>query len=190
MSEKTEAKSLTFPGTPINQVTVDGDWGERVNGGADPGKGGRYSGSDGTLGVIVLDAALPLATREILTSPDGFLSASQILELGKSDNPPILRLCVEQGKPNFIQSHYRKLLICELVHDEHMRVRVSIAGGDSKGLPAFSYEAHAFTIDDGKLVHIYLNRSVMRDAQSDTHEKLLESVSTKLRSILSNIQWE
>ncbi len=201
MPEKAEAQLLKFPGTPVKQVTVaGGNLEANVNSaaGVDPGKAVKYSDASDELGVVVLDAAVSKAIKEIFAAPqlvgrglastsDRVLSASQIVELGKSENPWIVRYCAERGKPYLTHLANKEFLMSEFEQEAHVRVA---AQGGSMCMTFFKHEAHAFAVSGGKLVHIYLIRTLIPGSQSENHEALLKSNSVKFRSILSTIQWE
>lgn len=180
---------LTFPGTPVTIEVSDGNWGSKIDGGSEPGAGARYSSNEyGTLGVVLLDAPVTPETKKILQQPPEHLSATQLDQFGKQENPPILRLCVSRCKPYLIKSKKKNLLAVHFERNENMRI--ATPGQGSQGLPAFAYEAHAFTIHGDKMLHLYLTKNVMRDAQTPSAEKLLENVASSFRSLLSKSRWE
>ncbi len=186
--DHTLVKPLIFPGTPVESLHGEGNWGTMVDGGSEPGKGARYSSEHGTFGVVLLDAAVPASTKKILEAlKHEALSESDLQTLQKSDNPPILRTATEQCKPTVLKTRSGNFLLCHFVRNENMRVSV---GNQSQGLPAVSYEAHAFRMSGNRLVHIYLTRSTMKGPQSESDENQLEAVTRKFRDMLATAHWK
>lgn len=189
MPQSADAKSLEFPGTAVKQLTAVGEsWSDKIDFDAspDPGKGVKYADASDELGVVVLTAPPNKVLSEILGARNAVLSAAQIAELGTAGNPGIVRYCVERGQPTLAELAGRKLLTCEFVQEERIRVA---QGGQAMCMQAFKIEAHAFTIDRAKQVHIYLIRSQVGDA-SFNQDAQLKSISTRFRALLSTIQWQ
>lgn len=187
--DHTSVKPLIFPGTPVESLHGEGNWGTMVEGGSEPGKGARYSSDHGTFGVVLLDADVPSSTRKVLEElKHETLSESDLQTLQKSDNPPILRTSTEQCKPTILKTRIGNFLLCHFVRNENMRV--SVAGNQTQGLSAVSYEAHAFRMSGKKLVHIYLTKPTMKGPQSESDEKQMEAITRKFRDMLATARWK
>lgn len=185
MTQEANANTLTFPETPVKQITVEGTWKKIDDHSTDPGKGTVYHADDfaDELGVKVLDATIPASTMEILSAEAGVLSQQQIAELGKRENPWILRYCAERGKPALTKVGNKILLLNDFSQEQ--RIRIASPNGQSMCAPAGKYESHAFTMNGGKLVHIYLVRSI----RSDKNDGFLGDVTKKFSAMLASIKW-
>lgn len=184
------AKTLVFAGTSIKELSASGEkWGAQMAAVLnDPGKGFRYSDSGDEVGVALLDVPIPAATKKLFDANPGGLSPAQIAELSKSENPWILRYCGERGKPHLEQIGKKRFIGNEFIQEQ--RIRVEAAGGGAQCLSACKVEAHAFALTNGKMVHVYWVRSVMRDAKTQPDAFLLKDVATKFRTMLTTIRWE
>lgn len=185
MPQEAEANSLSFPQTPVKQATIDGTWKVIDLKPVDPSKGTVYQAEKSPpkeLGVLVLDTAVSANAKQILSGGTGALAQHQLSELGKSENPWILRYCAERGKPEMSNVNGKTYLLTDFSQEE--RARIATKDG-SMCARAGKLEAHAFTLVGGKLVHIYLVQSI----PSETGEGSQEAVKKQFLSMLQSIKW-
>lgn len=195
------AKTLTFAGTSVKELSAPGEnWSEEMPAVLhDRGKGLKYIDSEDEVGVALLDEPVPAPTGKLFDAKPGSLSPAQVAksawltpaqvaELSKSENPWILRYCVERGKPYLAPFGKKKFIGNEFIQEQRIRVRT--AGGGAQCLSACKVEAHAFALSGGKMVHVYWVRSVMRDAKTQPDNVILKDLATKFRAMLATIRWE
>lgn len=185
MTHEAKANTLSFPQTPVKQATIDGTWKVVDTKPIDPAKGTIYQAEKSPpreLGVLVLESPVPTNTKQILNGGSGALAQQQLSELGKSENPWILRYCAERGKPEIAKISGKTFLLTDFWQEE--RVRIATKDG-SMCARAGKLEAHAFTLIAGKLVHLYLAQSI----PSDTGEGTQEAVKKQFVSVLQSIKW-
>ena len=188
VSQKSEAGTVTFEGTPVKAVILIGRWskGALSNDNSDQAKGTIYfsENSQKQFAIAVLNGKVSQETKEIFSQKfDGKLSAKQKTELGNPSNPFTLRYCAERGEPAMVQFSGKHILLNNFVQEE--RIHVATANG-AACQRAFKYECHAFAFIDNKLVHFSLVQPLMA-AQEDL--ALLPSMTEEFHSILSTIEW-
>lgn len=184
-----EAKNLVFPGTSVKELTAAGEtWGSQtVVTLSEPGIGIRYSDANDEVGVALLDVPIPASTLSIFDASPGVLSAAQVADLAKRENPWILRYCSEGGKPYLAKFGKKKFIASEFIQEQ----RISVRGpGGRQCLSACKIEAHGFAVSQAKMVHIYWVRSQMRDEKTPPDAVLLKDVATKFRAMLETVRWE
>lgn len=182
VAEEAKANNLTFPETPVKQATIDGNWVVSEAKQIDPGKGCVYraDGNPNELGVIVLDAAISQTTKQILSGTPGILAQAQLSELGKSENPWILRYCAERGKPALSKVNNKTFLLTDFSQEQMVRIATEKGAICAR---AAKLEAHAFTLAGNKLVHIFLIQNIPSDTGEGTQEQVKKRFSTMLQSI-------
>lgn len=181
------ADVLTFANTPVKEMTVDGKWQALTPHTIDTSKGLAYNSqlSPDQIGVMVIEAALPTATLKIFAANPGPLTQDQLKILGEQENPRILKRCMERGTPALRKFNGRSVILSNFFTEERIRVSLPDCGG-SMCTPAGKYEAHAFAVDKGKLVHIYLERSL----RCEEMKGMTEQIAEKLQGMLTTAKWE
>ncbi len=184
MAPEAKANNLAFPETPVKQATIDGNWVVSNAKQIDPGKGCVYraDGKPNELGVIVLDAAISQTTKQILSGNPGVLAQAQQSELGKSENPWILRYCAERGKPELSRVNNKTFLLTDFSQEGVVRIATEKGAMCAR---AGKLEAHAFTLAGNKLVHIFLVQNI----PSDTGELTQDQVKKRFSMMLQSIKW-
>ncbi len=184
MTHEAEAKTLAFPNTPVQSMTVEGSWNPIEPDKIDKGKGIAFNSAESPdqLGVIAIDAAIPESTKKVLSGKAGVLTNEQLRELGKSENPWILRYCAERGKSELTKIGNRVFLTTDFWQSQMIRVATS---NGSQCLDAGKYESHAFALNGNKLVHIYLIRNV----RGDQDLALSAELARRFRTMLTSMKW-
>ncbi len=187
VSQKSEAGTVAFEGTPVKQAALNGKWSQGTlnNDNSDQAKGTIYfsENSPKKFAIAVLTSSVTPETKKVIEKSDGKLSAKQIAELENRSNPFTLRYCAERGEPEVVQISGERMLLNNFNQEE--RIRIATTNG-AECERAFKYECHAFALVKEKLVHIFLVQPLMA-AKEDT--SLLPSMTKEFRSILSTLEW-
>jgi hypothetical protein len=183
--QQANSAQLDFPGLPIKQINIDGTWKKSPStSNIDKGTGIIYSAETSAeeIGQDILDGPMPPASAKVFSADVGPLGPQAISQLGKNDNPWILRYCAERGKPAIDQVRGAKFLITSFSQEE--RIRTSTPKG-AMCIAATKYEAHAFAMNNGKLLHIYL----IRNDRTEPNSVATVSTDKRFRAMLSTIRW-
>ncbi|CAN5457077.1 hypothetical protein BH10CYA1_BH10CYA1_27220 [soil metagenome] len=187
VSQKSEADTVRFDGTPIKQATLNGKWskGALSNDNSDQAKGTIYfaENSQKQFAIAVLTSTVTPETRQVLQKSDGKLSSKQKSALENQSNPFTLRYCAERGEPEMVQFSGKHMLLNNFLQEERIRIATTNGAACER---AFKYECHAFALVNDKLVHIFMVQPLMA-AKEDT--SLLPSMTGEFRSMLSRLEW-
>lgn len=92
---------------------------------------------------------------------------------------------MERGQPALAKNNTLSLLQTSFFQEERIRI-ASPNGEGSMCMPAGKYEAHAFALKDGKLVHIYLQRSM----RSEELKGMTEQIKKQFNTMIATAKWD